>query len=370
MNGAKRKRAGSISVDQLLALNDEIAALVRAGIPLEKGLAELASETPGRLGPLASQLAERMEAGQSLADILEKDKTLFPPVWRSVVLAGIRANHLAAALESLSRTGRRAKELRRSILVALIYPGIVVTLAYVLFLLALSRFAPAMEATHQELTHTSLQVLSLLAAAGRAVEVWGWIPPVLLALGAAGWWYRSGRAMRAFEGSGRSVGWRFMFPGIWRRRWPSIAQSLFDGRMATFTEMLGLLDEHDVPLPEALVLAGEASGDRQLRQAAHSIADRLARGETFTRRDQLPPAFPPLLGWCVAAGMERLAFRRTLASSSEMYRARSLRAARWAALYLPIVLTVVVGGGAVLTYALVVFLPLVSLLYRLGSTIA
>ena len=69
-----------------------------------------------------------MNTGESLKEILEKDKTTFPPVWRSVVLAGIRSDHLAAALESLSRTGRRAVELRRSMALALIYPGIVVTL--------------------------------------------------------------------------------------------------------------------------------------------------------------------------------------------------------------------------------------------------
>ena len=30
--------SGSITIDQLLALNAEIAALVRAGVPLERGL--------------------------------------------------------------------------------------------------------------------------------------------------------------------------------------------------------------------------------------------------------------------------------------------------------------------------------------------
>ena len=120
MNVAGRRRAGSVSLDQLIALNDEIAALVRAGIPLEKGLTQLGREAPGRLGLLASRLADRMNAGESLGEILEKDKTTFPPVWRSVVLAGIRSNHLAAALESLSRTGRRAMELRRSIALGLI----------------------------------------------------------------------------------------------------------------------------------------------------------------------------------------------------------------------------------------------------------
>lgn len=369
MNGSKRNGSGSISLDRLLALNDEIAALVRAGIPLEKGLTQLACEAPGKLSAVASDLAKRMDAGESLVDILEKDKTLFPPVWRSVVLAGIRSNHLAAALESLSRTGRRAKELRRSMVVALIYPAIVVAVAYSLFVFSLSTLAPAMDTTHQALTGTSLLVLSWLGAAGGTAGMWAWIVPALVVLGVAGWWYRSGRALRSFDGGPRSGAGRYLFPVSWRRRIPSIRQSLLDGRMATFAEVLGLLDEHHVPLPEAIVLAADASGDRQLGTASRSIAERLARGETFTRREQLPSAFPPLLGWSVAGGMERLALRRTLATSAEMYRRRAVEATRWMTLYLPVILTVVIGGGAVLMYGLVVFLPLVSLLYRLGSAL-
>ena len=39
-----------VSLDDLIALNDEIIALIRAGVPLERGLAGLADDLPGRLG--------------------------------------------------------------------------------------------------------------------------------------------------------------------------------------------------------------------------------------------------------------------------------------------------------------------------------
>ena len=49
-----------MTLDHLIALNDEIAALVRAGVPLERGLAELGGDMPGRLGEIATALAERL----------------------------------------------------------------------------------------------------------------------------------------------------------------------------------------------------------------------------------------------------------------------------------------------------------------------
>ena len=44
----------------MIALNDEIAALVRAGVPLEQGLGHLGGDLPGRLGTFTTALADRM----------------------------------------------------------------------------------------------------------------------------------------------------------------------------------------------------------------------------------------------------------------------------------------------------------------------
>ena len=105
--------AGPISLDQLAALSEEIAALVRAGVPLDRGLRDLAGETPGQLGKLAGSIGERLEQGHSLEQ----------------VVAGFRAGRLPAALESVARTAHRVSQLRRSIGLALIYPTVVLSLA-------------------------------------------------------------------------------------------------------------------------------------------------------------------------------------------------------------------------------------------------
>ena len=110
-----RPNTGAITLEQLIALNDEMAALVRAGVPLERGLAALGGELPGRPGKLAERLASRMDAGENLSQILADEDERFPPVWRAVVEAGLRSGHLAAALESLSATARRAAELRKPV---------------------------------------------------------------------------------------------------------------------------------------------------------------------------------------------------------------------------------------------------------------
>ena len=89
--------AGSISLDELIALADEMAALAGAGVPLEHGLIDAAGDLSGRSGKLATDVAHRMQAGESFLHIISNSPGLFPPAYRAVVEAGTRTGRLASA---------------------------------------------------------------------------------------------------------------------------------------------------------------------------------------------------------------------------------------------------------------------------------
>ncbi len=366
MSAADSHLMSRVTLDQLLALNDEMAALVRAGIPLEQGLTALGQDTPGKLGVFATRLADRLRSGESLAEILQKDELSFPPVWRSVVLAGLRSGHLPAALEGLSQTVRRAAEVRRSIAVSLIYPMVVVAIAFGFLIFSLTFLAPILAKFYRDLVSRPDPVMNTIGQIGASVHIWAPWVPIVLALVFLAWWFRSGRAVRSLTGPGRARARRFLFGRTRPRRWPSVGQALRDGRMATFAELLRLMNDHQVPMPEAVVLAADASGDRALGVGARQIAKRLEGGEVLRGRGDLPVEFPPLLGWSIVSGAGQAALGRALSASAEMYRQRAARAVRWASVYLPIVLTVVIGGSAVLLHGLIVFWPFTRMLYQLG----
>jgi type II secretory pathway component PulF len=365
---SRTERTGGrpISLDHLLALNDEMAALVRAGIPLDQGLTALAQDAPGKLGSLAGRLADRLRSGQDLAEIVQRDELSFPPAWRSVVLAGIRSGHLAAALEGLSQTVRRAAELRRSIAVSMIYPLIVVAVAYAFLLFSITHLAPILMRAYRDLVAGPDPVITMVQRACAAVNAWAAWVPVVLVLCMLIWWVRSGRAIRAAGDSREGRRSRLLFGRPRPRRWRSVAQAMRDGRMATFAELLRLMNDHQVPMPEAVVLAADASGDRGLSRGARQIAKRLESGAVLRTRSELPDEFPPLLGWSIVSGTGQTGLSRALAASADMYRQRAAQAAQWAALYLPIILTAVIGGSAVLLHALVVFWPFTRLLHHLA----
>src|SRR5260370_18562460 len=134
---------GTITLDELVALNDEMLALVRAGVPLEQGLADVRHDVRGNLGRISGILAERMTRGETLPHILATSPEQFPPLYRAIVQAGIRSGRLPAALEETSASIRRLAALRRLVMLAMIYPLMIFFLCYGMFLYFAVQIAPA-----------------------------------------------------------------------------------------------------------------------------------------------------------------------------------------------------------------------------------
>ena len=351
----------AITLDQLIALNDEIAGLVRAGVPLEPALGELSRDLPGRLGQIAAAVAQRSSRGQSLLEVVSQLSGQFPPVYRAVIEAGLKTGRLPAALEALAGSIRRTAQTRRSVAMAALYPLLVLTVAWGLFAFFAHWIAPQMLRSFAQLDVPGRGLFALLARWGGWAGIWGPVVPLLIFILAGVWWYCSGRASVAEpRRAARLLGWL-----------PWMGKTLQWSHAATFAEVLALLVESRVPLDEALVLAGEASGNRQTLAAARQMAAAVARGESGERLPEIA-GFPPLLTWLMAAGPRHSplgtpALLPALKHAAETYRRRAAHQADLARVFLPVVLTITIGGTATLLYTLTLFVPYTSLLRALGA---
>jgi type II secretory pathway component PulF len=347
---------GPVTVEELIALNDEIAALARAGMPLERGLLDVGSDLPGRLRGIATALGARMSRGESLLEALEASGGSIPPVYLAVVEAGLRAGRLPMALEGLSTYARSYAEARRSIGLALWYPMLILSLAYVLFVgvvtLLIPRFLGAFEAMGIPV-HGAVRLLDIL---GRTA--WYWVPllPLVLAFLLAGWILTRRSNSLGRGGASGLLGW---FP------WMGSMMRGFEA--ASFADLLALLVEHRVPYPQALVLAGEASGDPSLARSSRALADSVGRGLPPEEGLENSSAFPPLLRWLLATAPKQGNLVVSLRQMASRYRSAARYQAEKLRVFLPTVLLFGIGATATLLYALALFVPLVSLWKSVAS---
>src|SRR5437870_8667292 len=88
-----------LSANDLITLNEEIAGMARAGLPLDQGLAALAREmTRGRLKQATVEIAGELKAGRTLPEALANQGSRVPPFYAGLVEAGIRSGRLGEVM--------------------------------------------------------------------------------------------------------------------------------------------------------------------------------------------------------------------------------------------------------------------------------
>jgi general secretion pathway protein F len=339
-----------LSLDELIALNDEIAGLVRAGVPLERGLVGVGRDVRGRLGRVAEAIGSRMEReGCSLGEAIDAEAIGLPGLYRAVVNAGIRAGRLPAALEGLATFARSLAELRRTIGLALIYPAVVLVVAYGLFVGFVVLLAPRIDDAFGSLGASS-GAAAVLSRMGESAVIWGPIGLGLFVL-ALVTWMRSGRA--SVLGDLGPI-----------RRIPGISGLIEQARGGMLAELLAVLIENRVPLPDALILASRAVGDARLRSAADLAAEagRLGSDPGSALSPEVSKVFPPILRWVLLNGGPRADLHGSLRVAARTYRERAIARAELVRVFVPAAMLVIIGGGAVLLYGLTLFVPFSELL--------
>ncbi len=346
-----------VTLEELIALNDEIAALVRAGVPLGEGLTRLSSDLTGRTGQIARRLGEELGRGESFSEALRSSGVKFPAIYQAVVEAGIRSGRLAAALETVARSTRRLAEARRTVAVSLIYPLFVFLLAWGLFVFFVCRLSQALLVLFEDSSVPAARLLEALAPLREHAGYWGSAVPVVVVLAFTWWAYRSSRAS-LLEPVHADVlfGWL-----------PWLGPMVRSYRQAAFAEMLHILIQHDLPLPQAIRLAAEATGTRRVCRGAEQIASAIERGEKLGNSVDRAPGFSPVLEWLLRSGHDTGTLRAALRHAADVYQRRAQRLAVSAQLYMAPLMTLLIGGTVTAAYASLTFGVWLSLLNTMSG---
>ncbi len=351
--GKNGKGINPMTLDDLIALNDEMAALVRAGVPLESGLAALGADMPARLGQVAAAWAQRTARGEPLEQAVMQDAGSLPPAYRAVVQAGLRAGRLSAALEAVAVSARQLAETQRAVLVAVMYPVLVFLVALGGLVFFTRVVAPPLADMLHSIHVPGHRAIAILARLGPSAWYWGTGIMILVVVLLAAWCHAATRAAALQSRADRLFGWL-----------PWVGPMLRWSRTATFLEILALLVENQMPLEEAVALAGEASGDPVTLSAARQLAATLRQGRVEPAPGE--PALPALLTWLMLAARRDGALLPALQHSAAAYHRRARHQADMVRVFLPVLLTVAIGGTVTALYALTLFIPYTTMLCKLS----
>lgn len=351
------KEAGvkSVTLEQLIALNREISALSAADVPLAEGLVRVANDFSGPTSELAKRLAQRITVGQSLNAALDEEGEALPETYRALVQAGMQSGRLTSALEGYTNTATRMAELRRVAGLATLYPVFLLVSIWILFLFLNNNVLPEFDWLN---IGDRFWVQPLRFSFFSVGSTWRWLlwalVPLSLIAGVWFWWSRSAAA--ADSATFAKTSWLGWLPGVAHVRQFS--------SQANFADLLRLFVEQQMPLTIALPLAAKGSGINAISSNMRELSAGLEAGQPLRTKSPAFQKLPPLIRLALLNHCGTDALASSLRRAAEGYSERAQSWAQGVAFYLPLTITTVVGGTAVLAYTFLTLQPYVATLYE------
>jgi type II secretory pathway component PulF len=340
--------------DDFIAFNEQIAQLAAAGLPLEQGLRLIAADIHGRrLKSTLQSLATELESGTPLPQAFDKYRGNFPPLYGSLVQAGVRSGDLSGVLLGLGRHLELIQRLRSVLWRTISYPlFVLIAIGFLLSFLGIL-VLPQYATIFQDF-HLRLPALTMLA-----LELGRFAPALLVILiaivlgGPIAW-----KIAERLGYSTPIVEW-VMVPS------PLVGPVLRANMIARWCDAVRLGVQSGMDLPAAIELAGDATRSGRLTTDGKNLIDALANGRALNtaRTSILPATVPAAIQY--ASGHADLA--STLGSLSEMYqRQAELRLSALPGILTPLLLLFIAIIVGALSAALM--LPFVNLLEGMTSS--
>src|SRR4051812_759245 len=112
-----------MTADDLAALNEQIAAMARAGLPLDQGMDSLARDMGrGRLRSVTEELARARGGGHPPPGAPPRRQGHVPPYYANLVTVGVQTGRLPEVLATLTTYARSVAATRSVVIEALFYP--------------------------------------------------------------------------------------------------------------------------------------------------------------------------------------------------------------------------------------------------------
>ncbi|MBZ5563669.1 MAG: type II secretion system F family protein [Acidobacteriia bacterium] len=301
------ERSRLTSQDRLI-FAQQLATLVRAGIPLDRCLAlcrDLA-ESDALRAVIEGTLKE-LRAGKSLADSLASRSDFFPSLYVAMVRAGEASGTLPHVLDRLVEFGQFREELRSYLVSALIYPALLVTVGGIAISILLGfvvpRFAQVFEESGKELPLPTW-VLMQVASAFRS---YGWVAAVALVLVVllGRYWINTPAGRLIWDRS--------------KLKAPLIGPIVLKLEIARFAKTLGTLLSQTVPFISALRLTRDVLGNRVLADSIEPLMQGVKRGQGLAGPLQALGLFPPLCVQLATLGEQTGKLDAMLLQVSEIY---------------------------------------------------
>lgn len=298
----------SIPAREFVVFNQELATLLKAGMPLVQSIDILRARMSNPLfKSVLDDIHEKVRAGTALSDAFASQGALFPGIYTASLMAGEKSGSLETVLRRYVVYAKVIAGVRRRTLSALIYPAVLLVLSLAVVSIIVVRVVPAFSDFYGQFNHE----LPLVTRGIVALSAFVRSQLLLLVLGIAA----AGVSVNAWL---RRPGQRERFDRLILRL-PGIGPTARKFATSQLSRTLATLLGGGIPLVNAIDIASQSIGNRAMAAAMATVGDRVREGESFSAAMADRGIFPDVAIKMAEVGEATGALQEMLNSLADFY---------------------------------------------------
>jgi type IV pilus assembly protein PilC len=353
--GASAKGRGRVKMGEFLIFNQELIALLKAGLPVVRSFEILLERQKNpTLRRVLTDVRERVNSGMSISEAFAEEGDLFPRLYWTSLKAGEKSGEIEAVLRRYLKYQKTVIALTRKVVSTLVYPAILIVLSAglitILMTYVIPRFTEFFADFNADLPLLTVVVLSIATFLRTNILF------IVGAVGGGGFlasrWLKTTAGRQWFDAVILKLP---IVGGIFRRF--AITQ---------FTRSLATLLGGGTPLVPALENSADAIGNRSVSRRVKEVVPKVREGRELWKTLEETEIFTDLTIEMIKVGESSGALEEMLSSVSEFYDEEiDLLLARVISFVEPAIL--VLMGGVIVTILLSVYLPMFRLMSAIKS---
>jgi len=353
----REQHVKKIKTEDFLLFNQQMSALLRAGLPILQAIGILRKRVSNEhLRLILEDVEAKVRSGQALSKAFAAQGDAFPRIYIASILAGERAGTLDEVLLRYVSYQKTITEARRKIKKSLAYPAVLVGASIILVMVLSTYVIPQFMKLYsgvgaQELPSLTIAVVSISEFVSKNL-IW-MVPAAIGALIFIFVWRRTPAGRLTID--------------RWILRTPVAGETVRQMTIAQFTRSLATLLAGGITLPESVEIASESITNRALSLASSGVLTGIREGRPFTESLEASGWISELATDMIGVGERSGALREMLDEVANFYDSEiDVRLNTITTFIEPIIL--VFMGSLVMTILLAMYMPLFYMIGNMGQT--
>ena len=351
--GGFSRRRRPVKLEEFLVFNQELVALLKAGLPIVSGLEILLERQQNpAFRRILQDVREQLVSGVALSDAFLSHGETFPRLYATSLKAGERSGEVERVLRRYLSYQKMIGAVRRKVVSALVYPSVLTALSMGLIVILMTYVIPRFTEFYAGFggdtplltkvvvgTATFLKENLVAVAAGAALLA------VLFVR-----WKATPAGRRSLDGLLLKI--------------PLIGTTLHQFALSQFARALATLVGAGTPLVSALEISAGSVSNLKVADAVEQVVPKVREGEELWRSLEGTGQFTSLAVEMVKVGEATGALEEMLTNVAEFYdETIEAMLQRIINMIEPVIL--VVMGGVIATILLSVYLPMFTIIQNI-----